>query len=199
MIVVASGIHYAAIFSIAGTWTAAAGTVTAVSLALWQNWKSRRDTAETAARVQADQVSAWCEEGLHDDLPGVGVVLSNSSSAPVCNVVVHLVFVQGGAPRTSEEMATHLRQAERASSYRSNFHECVINTLPPGRFVVRLEADYGIQGGAYPAAEISFTDARQSNWIRRSSGPLDKIQSNPIDYYGIVRPVNYMNLVRPQI
>lgn len=41
---------------------------------------------------------------------------------------------------------------------------------------------------AQPAVEVAFTDRAGNHWIRRATGALDRIQTNGVDHYGLMRP-----------
>jgi hypothetical protein len=51
------------------TWVAAVGTVTAVSLALWETRRERKERLRRELRQQAERISAWFI-GMHKDPDG---------------------------------------------------------------------------------------------------------------------------------
>jgi len=98
------------------TWVALVGTVAAFGTALWQirTERTRRHELESVERrkqhrAHATLISAMLGpvelENYDDPLSGRTAIDSmNSSSEPAYNVLVGLVFIQGAAPHTTEEM-----------------------------------------------------------------------------------------------
>jgi hypothetical protein len=173
-------------------WLGAIGTVAAVSLALYQVSRERaarqadaRAAAAEDRRNQARQVNAWYISSPEPRF-STPVMIANLSDAPVFQAVVWFVLAQGTGPRTGEDY--------------KNFDLDVIFqrvqvflNAPPGSWVVGFPD--GWQGmHAQPGAEIAFTDAGGHHWIRRAWGELIEIDTPPIDYYGLPRPVSYSAL-----
>jgi hypothetical protein len=167
------------------TWLAAVGTVGAVGLALRQIATERtlRKRAEDQAlelqeRSQAQLLSAWFRPGGQSS--GVDpdwLILLNHSNEPVYQVVASMVFVQGAAPHTGEELG-HLPD-----------HQRPISIVPPGRWRVPVPSGWG---GMFrrPGAELAFSDRNGLNWIRRASGSLEKTATNAYDHYKLSKPLS---------
>ncbi len=165
----------------------AVGTVGTLVVALRQLATERRarhtGEARRAAlehRRYADAVSAW----YGGNAGKVSMLeLANRSDQPVYEVVVSLAFVQGGAPRTTEDWA-------KAGDHQFPYTRCLV-VLPPGRFRVEVPAGWGGMM-ARPGAEIAFTDVQGNSWIRRTNGVVEELGQNAIDAFGISRPVDYV-------
>lgn len=173
-------------------WIASVGTVAAISVALFQIRTERklRQKAERADRIerhkaQARLISAMPgptepEEG-QDPLAGRSAVdCINASSEPIYNVVLGIVFIQGAAPRTTEDMLKlRLGSGEVAS-----VPTTTLNMLPPGRsraWILGTHWTSVLAGRA--GAEIAFTDRAGSHWIRRATGGLDELPVDPLEYF----------------
>lgn len=184
-------VHYAAIFSATGTWIAAIGSVSAVSVALWQLFRNRRDALARDRIMQASQVAAWLTpddpptSSTSDLTSRPSVTLSNSSQLPIFSVVAYVVFTNN-TPNSAEAMSKHLRDSDDGP----NFHQAVVATLPPGRYGVDILIDTGFQGAPWPGVELAFTDASGNHWIRRASGSIESISTDPINYFELVRPLH---------
>lgn len=152
------------------TWVAAIGTVSAVSLALWQNMVDRRTARTRAVRAQAELISAWYG-GDRDDV--TDLYLRNGSKQPIYEVVVCLVINLGGGEGVPDD-------------FRHVYLE-----LPPGLF--RIEVPSHWHGmSARPGIEVSFTDRTGAkHWIRRAAGALVVSPEPAIEHYGISRPYSY--------
>jgi len=131
------------------TWVAAIGTVTAVSLALWETRKERKEWLRRELRQQAERISAWFV-GMHKD-PDRGdshdedppreawlppelrdrygdVELLNNSAEPVTEVLVFL-------SRVSYKVK---RWWDQEPEYR-----VMIGVLPPGRWKISVPKSGG--------------------------------------------------------
>lgn len=171
-----------------GTAALAVGTVGTLAVALRQLTLERRARRADEARLQvslhreqAEAISAWYsgDEGDQSVLEMV-----NGSAQPVYEVVVSLAFVQGAAPRTTEDWG----KLDNAASY--PYTRCLV-ALPPGRYSVLIPSGWGAMT-ARPGAEVAFTDARGTHWVRRATGGLEELKANAIDAFGITRPVDFI-------
>jgi len=156
------------------TWVAAVGTVTAVSLALWETRKDRKERLRRELRQQAERISAWFV-GMHKDTDGGeshgedppreawlppelrgrygDVELLNNSAEPVTEVLVFL-------SRVSYKVQ---RWWDQEPEYRA-----MIGVLPPGRWTISVPKSGGAiaqvkLGGSAAVSRvmviISFTDS----------------------------------------
>ena len=173
-------------------WIASVGTVAAISVALFQIRTERklRQKAEHEDKIerhkaQARLISAMPgptepEEG-QDPLAGRSAVdCINASSEPIYNVVLGIVFIQGAAPRTTEDMLKlRLGSGEVAS-----VPTTTLSILPPGRSRAWIPGTHWTSALAGRAgAEIAFTDRAGSHWIRRATGELDELPVDPLEYF----------------
>lgn len=177
-----------------GTWIAAVGTVAAVSVALRESRRDRKETLKREHISHAACVSAWPSAvNSFRDPVGVGIQLINASNEPVYEVVAFPVFIQAAAPRTGEEW---MRAAMESNS---GYPQSVValGALLPGEWeVMAPQVDTGIVGTPRLGAEIAFTDRFGTHWIRRSTGSLEEVSTNAISYYDIPRPLDYTVPVR---
>jgi len=104
----------------------------------------------------------------------------NGSSEPAYNVVVGIVFIQGAAPRTTEE----LMKLRLGGKTNEGVPTTTLSILPPGRSRawVRGAKWTGIMSGR-AGTEIAFTDCFGAHWIRRASGKLEELPLEPIEYF----------------
>ncbi len=135
-------------------------------------------------RGQAQSVAAWYGGGDGD---GDRLSVANSSSLPIYEVLVSLVFVQGAGPTTIEEW---VKFAESDSQGRPLEFGSAFTAIGPGEWSVRIPPSPGAMA-VRPSCEIGFTDAAGRHWIRRGNGELQTIGRNAIDYYGLARPVDF--------
>jgi len=175
-----------------GTVVLAVGTTGTLIVALRQIAVERRErllldrrTAIRKHRRQATVVSAW----YAGTVGGTSYIeMTNQSEQPVYEVVVSLAFVQGAAPRTTQEwMRLHNGTAPYTRS---------MVALPPGTFRVEFPSGWGALT-ARPGAEIGFTDANGVSWVRRADGKLEELATNAIDAFGLSRPVDFIAPGRP--
>jgi hypothetical protein len=182
------------------TWVAAVGTVTAVSLALWEARGERRERLRRELRQQAERISAWFvgmhkdpnSENSHDEdspreawLPpelrgrAADVELLNNSAEPVTDVLVFL-------SRVSYKVQ---RWWDQEPEYR-----VMIGVLPPGRWTISVPKSGGaivnVKLGGSPALTrvmviISFTDGAGNHWARGARGELRQLPTAAIDYWKV--------------
>lgn len=161
-----------------------------------------RDEANIEKRLgQARRISAWSVP-LDGDLPPEfrylehvndprQVNLTNSSTEAVYNVVAYLVWMQGAAPRTAEEIAKY------SEGHRMR---AIVQVLPPGNYKLVLPgpSNHPMQGQGHLGLEIAFTDGAGRHWIRRAaSGALKSLDTDPITHFGINRPLPPYNKIEP--
>lgn len=189
------------------TWVAAVGTVTAVSLALWQARRDRKEHAQRELRQQATRISAWFvglhemgegndaaaedpegqdpqgETGLPPEMRGrsAEVELLNNSEDPVTDVLVFL-------SRVSDKVE---RWWDQEPEYR-----VMIGVLPPGRWIISVPESGGAMlkvklGGATAGSRvtvvISFTDSAGNHWARGARSELLHLPAAAVDYWKVHR------------
>lgn len=164
---------------------AAAATTAGVLITLQQIRASKRAEQEKQDRRQAENISAWMEEGYEN--PAVSedahhrwelIRLNNASNAPVYQVIITCVGIQGAGPA--------FRGEDNSSSY-----DCrrFIGLLPPGTWSTWLPT-HGSRGMSIVlAAEVAFRDAQGLSWVRRADGQLIQIQEDPAQFYGLEQPI----------
>lgn len=204
------------------TWVAAVGTVSAVVVALVQvaRERSARLTHEAQDRTErhfahARLISAWtgpaeaipeAQRIEHSDAEldravnyRTPIYVHNSSAEPVYEVVAGIVFIQGAAPRTLEEIL-ELRQQRRqqtaelaskgmdVSTEQRAFQRDPVTTtgiVPPGtwRVWVRGKGWTSILSGR-GGVDVAFVDRAGVSWVRRAMGPLDQLPMRPLEHFG---------------
>ena len=104
----------------------------------------------------------------------------NASPEPVYNVVVGIVFIQGAAPRTTEElMKVRLREGDY-----QGVPTTTLNVLPPGKSRAWIHGSgWTSFMAARAGAEIAFTDRAGVHWIRRANGMLTELPLDPLQYF----------------
>lgn len=176
------------------TWVAAIGTVGTLASALWQidSERSRRLAADKQLRAerhreQARLVAAYLGDELRDpDTKTTGthhgrteVFLVNNSPEPVYMLAVGIVFVQGAAPHSVEDMLKLNR--DQFGDRRAPI--TTVSILPGGLYRVWIA---GVGWGSIMAGrigvEVAFSDAAGAHWIRRATGRLDELPSPPLEY-----------------
>lgn len=210
------------------TWVASVGTVSAVGVALWQVFRERsaRRAQEDRDRDQAAQdrtdrhlaharlISAWT--GPAEAVPekqhvGYGdaatndrenyrtpIYVHNSSSEPIYEVVVGIVFIQGSAPRNLEgvldlrqqfrrELAELAEKGEDVSSSQRAWQRDPVTTagiVPPGtwRLWIRGRTWTGITAGR-GGVDVAFVDRAGVSWVRRAMGALEELTNKPLDHF----------------
>lgn len=166
-------------------WFTALGSIAtalAVIVSLVQIYLEKRRRAEDLRRGQAERVSSWLQSGAESPRPKNEnfvwryVALQNASSAPVYNVVVTCVGIQGTGPASRGEENSGDWPLRR-----------FINVLPPGEWGVWLPT-YGKGMNIALGSELAFRDARGVSWVRRGNGILEEIPTDPLKFYGVGLP-----------
>jgi hypothetical protein len=176
------------------TWVAGAGTVAAVSLALWEARGERKERLRRELRHQAERISAWfagmhrdphSEDSGEDRLPpelrgrAADVEVLNNSEDPVTDVLVFL-------SRISYKVQ---RWWDQEPEYRA-----MIGVLPPGRWTISVPKSGGaivnVKLGGSPAMSrvmvfISFTDSAGNHWARGARSELRQLPTAAIDYWKV--------------
>ena len=137
---------------------------------VWQHKKNLQKERDELERSQAKNVSAWVvsNEGL-----STWLAVSNQSESPVYEVIVSLVAFQGAGDLIGKTIP--------------NDHRACLSVLPPGVSYVKTIGHRGMMFHA--SAAIAFIDNVGTNWIREGNGSLYKIDSKPVEYYDISRPL----------
>jgi hypothetical protein len=170
------------------TWIASIGTVGALAAALIQinTERARRHHQETQKREDDHRAPAMLVAGVivpqtqspdDDALARTPICLMNNAYAPVYRLVAGIVSVRGDAPQTIEDML----QARQPGQ---SVPVTTVSILPPGNSQVWIKntESSGIAEGR-AGVEIAFTDLQGSHWIRRATGKLEEIASEPLEYY----------------
>lgn len=69
--------------------------------------------------------------------------------------------------------------------------QAFLSIVPPGRWLVHLNASGWAGMSRMPGAEIAFTDHRGNHWVRRALGSLEELDSDSVSYFKIDRPVGW--------
>ena len=176
---------------------AAVGTVAAAFLAEFQLSDARKlEKLSFVAqeRAQAEGITAWPyatdRSGFPESRGPHGghvtyIELINTSSQPVYQAVVSLVFVQGAAPRTALGMAQALLPNQQ------RWYQRTLAVIPPGKSWTYVQGGWA---GMFrqPGAEIGFTDQSGRSWIRWASGRLTQIQQPARTYYEVPEPAEWL-------
>ena len=171
-------------------WLAAVGTIAAFVAAFVQIRTERRSRLERERREETDRRYAQArlvaampgpEETAEDGGGRSAIDCINSSNEPVYNVVACLVFIQGAAPHTTEEL---MRLRLLGDGY-EGVPVATLTLLPPGTWRAWVDGSgwTSVMAGR-PGAEIAFTDRAGVHWIRRTGGQLDEINADPLTYLG---------------
>ena len=166
------------IFTIVGS----SATAAAVIVSLWQIYLEKRRRNDEIRRSQAEKVSSWFQDGAESSRPKDEsfvwqyVALRNESNAPVYNVIITCVGIQGAGP------------AERGEENGCDYNcRSLVSILPPGEWGVWLPT-HGQGMNIVLGTELAFRDARGVSWIRRGNGALEEIPKDPQVFYGIDLP-----------
>ena len=187
------------------TWVAAIGTVGTLGLALLQIEadRRRRHRQEDADRLerhgaQARLIAAVVGPTDHGpNTPPLGntaIDLVNGSDEPVYRLVAGLVFIQGTAHRTMEEM---LQWSQQESALPLPVAITTVSILPSGTYRVWVPSIGNVMGGRF-GAEAAFTDRAGSHWIRRATGKLEELPSEPLEYFNALGLHGPYDLVTPE-
>jgi hypothetical protein len=170
------------------TWIASIGTVGALGAALIQinTERTRRHQQEAQKREDDHRAPAMLVAGLiipQTQSPDDGepartpICLMNNAYAPVYRLVAGIVSVRGDGPQAIEDILQARQPGQPVPV-------TTISILPPGNSQVWIKNTErsGIADGR-AGVEIAFTDLQGSHWIRRATGKLDEITSEPFEYY----------------
>jgi len=144
----------------------------------------------SAEREQAEAISAWPlghPNGMgpgETPQPQMPIYIVNGSSQLIYEVAIWNVFIQGAAPHTGEDWV----QRGEDEPY---WHQLVaIAAVPPGRWEVSIDFDTG-PPQSVRGVEVAFTDRSGTTWLRRATGPLEKLSQAAPEHYGLARPLSY--------
>lgn len=157
-------------------------TAAAVTVSLGQIFVEKRARAAEFKRSQAERVSSWLQDGVEDSRPVDDklmwqyVALQNESDAPVYNVVVTCIGIQGAGPASRGE--------ENVGDYPCR---SFVDVLPPGEWGTWLPT-HGRGMSIVLGSELAFRDACGVSWFRRGNGTLEEISTDPLEFYGISLP-----------
>lgn len=144
--------------------------------------ESKRAREKDAVLLQPSGVSAWF--GSPEPANRMQTAwICNTTELPVYSVVATAVVTKGGDCGKGE--ACHGVEAYRA----------IFAVVPPGKhsFSIELTGFWGMC--AYPVLEVGFTCADGNSWIRRGNGALERIDTDPLTYYGVARPCHIDELI----
>lgn len=155
------------------------GTAALAIFALVQIGVERSARKRSELRAQAERVSAW-PQSYWGSSSRTGIVLHNGSDEPVYRAVVSFVFFQGAAPHSGRELTAN---PEAFGDFVKTF-----TVIPPGRHYTTVPGGWGGMMRR-PAVELAFVDRAGANWLRSGDGRLAKIRDEPVDFYGLAKPV----------
>lgn len=159
--------------------------------------KKRQYTQEL--RNQAEKITVWFEDNdIHKTIDHKfnvhavprGILIQNNSSLPIYNVIITEVGQIGAGPNPYGEL-----QRIPENDYFSR--RILFNILPPGLWGQIIDTD-GNGMHVVTALEISFTDAKGNNWIRRGNGSLERVMQDTYMLYHIPLPAIYSAPVRAE-
>jgi hypothetical protein len=157
------------------------GTVALAVFALLQIAVERGARKEQERRAQAVRVSAWPHSYWGSTAQTV-IVLHNGSDEPVYRAVVSFVFIQGAAPHSGKEL---IARWDLFGQFVRTF-----TVIPPGRHYTTVPGGWaGMM--RRPGVELAFVDQAGVNWLRTADGELSEIHPEPVDYYGMSRPISW--------
>ena len=182
---------------------AAIGTVGTLTWSVGQGLHLIAQGNREMLRDQARLLSAWtvplAEHIARESFPvaqygnlpyGQFVHLTNSSAEAAYEVVVHLVWTQGAAAHTGEEIETHYGSAalgELVTRMRA-----IVQVLPPETYWLPLAGPTNMPPQGRLGLEVAFTDGAGRHWVRRApTGKLEQLTAPPVEHYGIQRPLQY--------
>ncbi|MEV1134534.1 hypothetical protein [Rhodococcus coprophilus] len=176
----------AAMLAAIGALLGGVGTVGTLAWVVLYEITSRRATRDERRKAQASGVYAWLGRAGTGTNPlttpdlklgNQPVFIGNRSGAPVFDVVLHLVWVQGSAGRTGEEFSDALMRRSFIS-------------MSPGIWKVIMDEPNSPPNGVL-GVELAFTDGANVSWVRRATGELVEIEGSPAEHYGIELPRVY--------
>lgn len=162
-------------------------------------------TADDGPRLNlARRVCGWATPRETETKDGLErypeqIYFSNTSGEPVYELIAYLVYVQGAAASTGEEVESFFR-SDPYQNYPGigvGDVRVIVQILPPGNFHLKLESypDHPQQGRL--GLEVAFSDGSGGQWVRRvPSGVLEPLASGPVAHYGIELPLDY-NVLEP--
>src|ERR1017187_3004463 len=154
---------------------------------------SKQEASQNAAavRAQAERVSATTIAGeggfpisnLGHGRSATRVALYNRSNAPIYDVVVTLVLVQGAGPRFGDEEHERLMKQE---------FQRYFGTVPPGQYEAQVSPMWaGMM--ARPGIEIAFNDSNGRSWVRYANGQVVALNGSTAAYYHLEEPANWVS------
>jgi hypothetical protein len=121
--------------------------------------ETNKRIAESSKIAQASKVSAWVGDFDGDQET---VWLDNESDVPVYRVFV-LMVTNNQTLQSPDELAS---SAIRLGTFG------FVETLPPGKHAAKVSSFGPSAGGHHAIPMIYFTDSRNIEWLRSSSGAL---------------------------
>ncbi|WP_156763821.1 hypothetical protein [Mycobacterium sp. 852002-50816_SCH5313054-b] len=182
---------------------AAVGTVGTLAWGVGQGLYLMAQANREKRLAQARQISGWTTP-LPPSIPRADIFppafgpcqnaqsvhLANSSAEAVYEVVVHIVWIQGAAPRTGEEIEAHYRNPRPGEP--PDRMRAVVQVLPPNTYWLPLAGPTSMVPAGRLGLEVAFTDGAGRHWIRRvPTGNLEQLDTPPVEHYGIGRPLGY--------
>lgn len=175
------------------TWVGSIGIVATLAVTGRQLERERRLRRREEHRSQAIEISAW--PGGADLQPvgpvqlpnGTLIMVANHSHQPIYEVVVTLVSVQGAGPQAGGDWVA---EAEPGSG-RLPLGAAFV-AVGPGNWTVTVsDSWHGMS--VRVGAEIAFTDARGSHWVRRANGKLEELAAGAVEHYRLGRPIDFVD------
>lgn len=168
------------------TWLSAVGTCGAVVVALRLSRQDALRREMHQHRKQAEQVTAWLGDETSDgsELRQL-VVIQNSSSQSVYELIASLVATQGAFRRT----AVPKKPRDKPGSIE---FQARVGQVPPGQHKVPIPSGGHGMHKTF-AVEVAFRDAAGSCWLRLGNGVLKEVTEDPVALYNLMRPIDWRN------
>jgi hypothetical protein len=176
------------------TWVAAVGTVGTLTSALWQIGSERRRRLASEEQLRADRhveqarlIAAYLGDEFDGSQSQAGgsdqgqteVFLVNNSPEPVYALAVGIVFVQGAAPHSLEDML----KLNRDQFQGRRGPVTTVSILPGGLYRVWISGTgWGRIIPGRIGVGLAFSDAAGAHWIRRATGHLSELAEPPLEY-----------------
>lgn len=179
---------------------AAVGTVAAFFAAIATIKESQRQFDEERKeqhklqdQKQASNVAVWAEERVFPSIPTPfdtkkyvqqKFIIENANQIPIYNVIVSAVQMHGA------------NSCERGEDSDPSYPcRLLFREIPSGTWAQILPTN-GSGMHTSIGLEIAFSDSAGLNWVRRGNGALERIPSNPLEYYDIEMPCDWAKLHR---
>ena len=157
-----------------------------VSLVRGRRAAARSQASAICARVvrMSERETATVGGCRADIAPQFGLEVMNNSNDLVYKVILTAVLVQGAGP-------------EDGRAVEGSDGRVLLSSVAPGK-TVRCIGHLDCSMHKTLGCEVAFTDRHGRSWVRKSDGHLGMIRSKtPVDYYGLMQPVEWMDFDEP--